>query len=68
MIEELLTLCDILEDYAERCASINPSTAEPWVARRLLIDAAAACRGAANQLHKHTTNNVPPLALEWSAQ
>lgn len=48
----LLDVVDTLEDLATRVVPTGNGRAEPFVARRLLIDAAAAVRGAANQLHK----------------
>jgi hypothetical protein len=48
----VLDIVDALEGLADRVVPAGNGRAEPFVARRLLIDAAAAARGAANQLDK----------------
>lgn len=49
-VDDLLDLTDTLEVLAKQCLDIDNDTAQKWDIRRLLIDAAACIRGAANQL------------------
>jgi len=50
VFEQLLDLTDLLESLAEECQNLPGNDREKWVARRLLVDAAAHTRGAARQI------------------
>lgn len=49
-VRDVLDLADALEALASRVEALDSGRAEKFVARRLLVDAAAAARGAARQI------------------
>lgn len=50
--DDLLDLTDVLEGLAVRARDLPGNGPEKYVAARLLVDAAAHVRGAANQMRK----------------